>query len=52
MLQPTTIETLQYQVADAYPINDKTILPSALKSACAYLPVYWLEPAPQQKGIV
>jgi hypothetical protein len=52
---PSTVEVLQYQIADTYPINDKAILPSALKSACAYLPVYWLEPAvepkPETKGI-
>jgi len=49
--KPMTIETLQYKMADTYPVNDKTILPSALKSACAHLPVYWLEPDTQQKGI-
>jgi ribosomal silencing factor RsfS len=47
----STVETLQYQTADTYPVNDKAILPSALKSQCAYLPVYWLEPATETKTI-
>jgi hypothetical protein len=51
----TTVETLQYQIADTYPVNDKAILPSALKSQCAHLPVYWLEPVtesnPETKSI-
>jgi len=35
-----------YVLADDYPVSDKTILPTPLRSACASLPVYWLEPAP------
>jgi hypothetical protein len=47
--RPTTVETLQYQLADTYPVNDKAILPSPLKSQCTYLPVYWLEPQTKDK---
>jgi len=39
-------KTYLYVVADDYPVSDKTILPPPLRSACASLPVYWLEPAP------
>jgi len=49
--RPTDIETLSYQLSDAYPIGDKTILPVSMKSACAYLPVYWLEQAVQQRSL-
>jgi hypothetical protein len=49
--RPTTVETLKYQLADTYPVSDKSILPAELKTACAYLPVYWLEPAAEKTGI-
>jgi hypothetical protein len=38
-------ETFYYVVADTYPVSDKTILSAPLKTSCASLPVYWLEPA-------
>jgi hypothetical protein len=44
MTQTLKVEKATYQIADSYPVSDKSILPSALKSPCAYLPVYWLEP--------
>jgi len=37
------MKRISYQLADAYPISDKSILPAAMRSACSYLPVYWLE---------
>jgi len=46
----TPIATLNYQIADSYPVSDKSVIPSKLRSACQYLPVYWLEPAKEAKG--
>ena len=39
-----------YQMSNDYPITDKTILPYAMQSACASLPVYWLEPVTGPAG--
>jgi len=36
--------TLRYKLAESYPVNDKSFLPSSLRKACAYIPVNWLEP--------
>jgi hypothetical protein len=44
-------ETLNYVLADSYPVSDKSILPSPLQSACLSLPTYWLEPAPASTTI-
>jgi hypothetical protein len=33
-----------YRVSDAQPISDHSLLPEALQSACAGLPLHWMEP--------
>jgi hypothetical protein len=39
-------------IGDSYPVSDKKILPYHLKTPCANLPVYWLEPAsPPPNGL-
>jgi hypothetical protein len=49
--KPSNIMKVNYQIADDYPVSDKSILPSSLKSPCAYLPVYWLESVQQHQGV-
>jgi hypothetical protein len=47
-------QNFDYSLADNYPISDKQFLPAPMKSACASLPTYWLEPAQPEtddKGI-
>jgi len=41
----TSGKTFYYVLGDNYPVSDKKILPSPMKSSCTSLPVYWLEQA-------
>jgi hypothetical protein len=52
--RPAVSTRYSYQIADTYPISDKSILPRSVMKSCAYLPTYWLEPVPagSEKGIV
>jgi len=38
-------QTFDYELSLSYPVNDKSFLPSTLKSSCAHIPVFWLQPA-------
>jgi len=37
-------ETLEYAISSSYPVSDKSFLPAVLRSSCADIPVFWLEP--------
>jgi len=39
------LKPLLYRVADDYPIRDLAFLPAPLQSACAGLPLNWMEPS-------
>jgi hypothetical protein len=37
-------ETLEYEVSHSYPVSDKSFLPASLRTSCAHIPVFWLQP--------
>jgi len=45
-------QTLDYELSLSYPVSDKSFLPSTLRSSCAHIPVFWLQPTQESTSAI